>query len=76
MLLVTYGITTILSLMYKDSFFGNASIGKKILRIKVVENGGTKLNFIASFKRTLPLKEIAKHCELVDVYKSRRGKFN
>ena len=30
--LVTYGITTILSLMYKDSFFGNASIGKKILR--------------------------------------------
>ena len=41
--------------MYKDSFFGNASIGKKILRIKVVENGGTKLNFIARFKRTLPL---------------------
>ncbi|MEG1981819.1 MAG: RDD family protein [Clostridia bacterium] len=42
-------------ILFKDNFFGNASIGKKILKIKVVATKQAKVSFIINLKRSLPL---------------------
>mgnify|MGYP004509544259 CR=1 FL=1 len=42
-------------LLTKDYFFKNASIGKLILKLKVVKTDKTKLRFIDVLKRNIPI---------------------
>lgn len=49
------GFMIILYAIVKDLIFKNASIGKKVLQIKVVTLDGKKLGFFKALKRALPL---------------------
>ena len=40
-------------ILFRDNIFGNASIGKKLLKIKVVKVNGEKINLITSLKRNI-----------------------
>lgn len=57
----TYLITFFVQMVFKDMIFGNASIGKKIIKIKVVtmgQNGNIntgKLSALVCLKRAMPL---------------------
>lgn len=53
--LTTYFISFFLFLMFKDILFKGASIGKRILRIKVEKTDGSKFTVSDAFKRTLTL---------------------
>ncbi|MDE6148787.1 MAG: RDD family protein [Ruminococcus sp.] len=53
--LSTYLLSVYALVIYKDNFFGNASIGKKILKIKIISTNQTGLNLITNFKRSLLL---------------------
>lgn len=51
----SYFISYVLLLIIKDFIFKNASIGKRIFKIKVVKIDGTRLTLFDVLKRTLPL---------------------
>jgi len=56
--LITYFSSFYLLLAFKDNLFKNASVGKKLCRIKVILNNKTGRNefkLINDLKRTLPL---------------------
>ena len=40
-------------ILFRDNIVGNASIGKKLLKIKVVKVNGEKINLITSLKRNI-----------------------
>lgn len=46
-------VLTYVLILFRDNFFGNASIGKKLLKIKVVKVNGEKINLITSLKRNI-----------------------
>lgn len=46
-------IAAFILLLLRDNIFRNASIGKKILKIKIVKTNDTKLRFIDKIKRNL-----------------------
>lgn len=46
-------ILTYVLILFRDNIFGNASIGKKLLKIKVVKVNGEKINLITSLKRNI-----------------------
>ena len=43
-------VLTYVLILFRDNIFGNASIGKKLLKIKVVKVNGEKINLITSLK--------------------------
>jgi len=52
---VTYLILCFLLITLKDCVFKNASIGKKLLKLKVVKNDGTNPQFADLLKRNIPI---------------------
>lgn len=52
---VSYIITICLLFTAKDLIFRNASIGKRILKIKVIKANGTNISVIDALKRTMPI---------------------
>ncbi len=46
-------VLTYVLILFRDNIFGNASIGKKLLKIKVVKVNGEKINLITSLKRNI-----------------------
>lgn len=53
--LITFFCVAILVLLFRDKVFGNASIGKKVMKLKVVVLSGQGLTISVLLKRTLPI---------------------
>lgn len=51
--LSTYFLSVCALVIYKDNLFGNASLGKRILKIKVIKENGDKITVLTSVKRNL-----------------------
>lgn len=52
---LAFFILTFILVLIKDKVFGNASIGKRILKIKVIKENGEKLTVLTSVKRNLSI---------------------
>lgn len=53
--IIVYIIISFLLLLFKDFMFKNASIGKRIFKLKVVKTDGSNLMIVDVIKRNLPI---------------------
>ena len=53
--LTVFFFSFLLLLLYKDIIFANASLGKKLLKIKLKSLDEQRLSFLLVLKRTIPL---------------------
>lgn len=68
-------IAAFILLLLRDNIFRNASIGKKILKIKIVKTNDTKLRFIDKIKRNLLILLLPLETLLIITDNKRLGDF-
>ena len=52
---ITYFGSFFLMVVFKDLLFNGSSLGKKVFKLRVVKEDGTKLNFVDVLKRSVTL---------------------
>lgn len=71
--LLSYFFSLFILLLLKDKIFGNASLGKRIFKIKIINKNNNTLTNIECFKRTLTLILLPLEIFMILLYNKRIG---